>query len=106
MVIMELSEAIEVLRIFSHADFSTSKDRDDSHSLERELFKEKIESKAKSEEYQEKIKIEHLESILKNLIEKYHVLAEKEINPESLQELRSRIHDCKRKIFMIKSKNK
>ena len=101
MVSLSLNEAVEVIRIFSHADFSKNQNKD--ISIERKLFKDKIESKAKSEEYQEKIKIEHLESILQTLIKKYHEVAEKEIKPEILQELRSRIHDCKRKIYMIKN---
>ncbi|MFP4117798.1 MAG: hypothetical protein ACLFTR_02645 [Candidatus Woesearchaeota archaeon] len=50
--------------------------------------------------------IKNLETMLKGLTDTYHKLAEHEGNYESLEKVRMRIHDCKRKLHMLKNERK
>lgn len=80
--------------------------RSDLPSFERHHHLREIEQKVKSPKYQDKIKIQQLETMLNNLLDLYHLLSVKHSNPTKLSEIRSRIHDCRRKIQMLKAKVK
>ena len=125
MTIISLSEAVEVLKIFSQANFNervfeneesvkkednlkelkTHEINSDNKETDRESQKKRIENLVTSEEYQTKYKVDHLETLLGELTRSYKEFSRKGINSNKLQELRSRIHDCKRKIHILKSKN-
>ena len=96
-------QAIAILRIFSQSRFYPKKENSLAFDPNtRNKFKQKIEETIKSEEYQNNHKIEQLEALLKELTMKYHDLAETETDGSMLQNLRSRIHECRRKIQMLK----
>lgn len=103
MTLLDETQAIEILRIFSQSKFQSEKESFSQDSLgNREEFKQKVEETIKSKEYQDNHKIEQLEALLKELTRKYHDLAETEVDGIILQNLRTRIHDCRRKIQMLK----
>jgi hypothetical protein len=63
-----------------------------------------IEHKVKTNEYQDKMQIKQLETMLIDLLDMYHLLSLKHENLGKLSEIRKRIHDCRRKIHMLKAK--
>ncbi|MFW6231091.1 MAG: hypothetical protein ACOC32_03640 [Nanoarchaeota archaeon] len=71
---------------------------------ERHTKLKHIEQKVKTEEYQEKMQLEKLEAMLHQLLDTYHELALHHEDKEKLEKIRSRIHDCRRKIQMMKKK--
>ena len=122
-IVFNLKQAIEVLRIFSQADFSKFRintidndfneivnDIEKNDSFEKiETLKKRDISKVEKEfstknknEKELELDIKSLELSLKNLIEQYHELLESDAEKYILQNLRNRIHTCRRKIEILK----
>lgn len=122
-IVFNLKQAIEVLRIFSQADFSKFRintidndfneivnDIEKNDSFEKiETLKKRDISKVEKEfstknknEKELELDIKSLELSLKSLIEQYHELLESDAEKYILQNLRNRIHTCRRKIEILK----
>ncbi len=82
---------------------NTGLQTEDLPILERDYKVNKIEAKASSNEYQTLMKIKELEAMLSKLTDFYHEIGENGLGYENLEAIRERIHDCKRKIFILKN---